>query len=221
MFGAAPEGTRMLALCPMPCEAATTEARCPDPRTCLRLHGPGDVGRAEVERFIAAVYRTRHGADVRHFAHTLVSLRDETGGLVAAAGYRAADEAPLFLERYLGVPVETRLADAARVVPKRSRIVEVGHLAASRAGEGRRLVLLLGPHLAAQGYQWVVSTLTEELRHLFMRLGIAPLALGVADPAVLGDEASHWGSYYDHRPVVLAGQIDLALKALARRGARA
>jgi hypothetical protein len=174
-----------------------------------------------VERFIAAVYRARHGADVRHFAHTLVSLRDATGELVAAAGYRAADQAPLFLERYLGAPVETRLADTAGLAPARSRIVEVGHLAASRAGEGRRLVLLLGPHLAALGFQWVVSTLTEELRHLFMRLGIAPLALGVADPAVLGAEAVHWGSYYDHRPVVLAGQIDLALKALARRGALA
>lgn len=211
----------MLALCPSPCHTATTEVRCPAARPCLRVHVSGDAGRAEVEHFIASVYRERHGADVRHFAHTLVSLCDETGALVAAAGYRGADQAPLYLERYLGVPVETRLADAARVVPARSGIVEVGHLAASRAGEGRRLVLLLGPHLAARGYQWVVSTLTEELRHLFMRLGIAPLALGVADPAALGAEAVHWGSYYDHRPVVLAGQIDLALKALARRGALA
>ncbi len=211
----------MLALCPTPCETATTEIRCPAARPALRMHAPGDAGRAEVERFIAAVYRQRHGADVRHFTHTLVSLREETGELVAAAGYRAADQAPLFLERYLGVPVETRLADAAGVAPARSCIVEVGHLAASRAGEGRRLVLLLGPHLAARGYQWVVSTLTEELRHLFLRLGIAPLALGVADPAVLGEEAVRWGSYYDHRPVVLAGQIDLALRALARRRALA
>jgi hypothetical protein len=209
----------MLALCPSPCEAATIEVRCPASRACLRVHAPGDAGRAEVERFIAAVYRERHRADLRHFAPTLVSLRDETGELVAAAGYRSADQTPLFLERYLGVPVETRLTDTAGVMPARSCIAEVGHLAASRAGEGRRLVLLLGPHLATRGFQWVVSTLTEELRHLFLRLGIAPLALGVADPAALGDEAASWGSYYDHRPVVLAGQIDLALKALARRRA--
>ena len=196
----------MLALCPTPREAVASQIRCPDARSSLRLHGPGDAGRGEVERFIAVVYRERHGADVRHFAHTLVSLRDGAGELVAAAGYRAADQAPLFLERYLGAPVETRLADTAGLAPARSRIVEVGHLAASRAGEGRRLVLLLGPHLATLGFQW---------------LGIAPLALGVADPTVLGAEAVHWGSYYDHRPVVLAGQIDLALKALARRGALA
>jgi hypothetical protein len=183
----------------------------------LRVLAPGDAGRAEVEEFIRGVYLDRYGADVRQFAHSLVSLHDGDGELVAAAGYRAADHSPLFLERYLGVPVETRLAAESPVAPARSRIVEVGHLAASRAGEGGRLVLLLGPHLASQGFQWVVSTLTEELRHLFLRLGIVPLALGVADPALLGDEAVRWGSYYDHRPMVLAGQIDHALKSMARR----
>jgi hypothetical protein len=41
--------------------------------------------------------------------------------------------------------------------------------------------------------------------------------LGTADPAVLGDDAVHWGSYYDHRPLVLAGQLDEALRQLRRR----
>jgi AcrR family transcriptional regulator len=103
----------------------------------------------------------------------------------------------------------------------RERIVEVGHLAAVRAGEGRRLILLLGPHLAGQGFEWVVSTLTQELRNLFVRMGVAPLALGVADPAVLGEQAAQWGSYYDHRPLVLAGRLDAALPTLARRSVAA
>ena len=93
----------------------------------------------------------------------------------------------------------------------------MGHLAATRAGEGRRLIVILGPHLAAQGFRWVVGTLTQELRSLFLRLGVAPLTLGVADPARLGAEAEQWGSYYDHRPVVLAGQIHQALQLFARR----
>lgn len=185
----------------------------------LRVHAVGDAGRAEVEAFIRGVYRERYGADVRQFAPVLVSLHDEAGELVAAAGYRAAEGGPLFLERYLQAPVETLLADERDARPSRSRIVEVGHLAAGRAGEGRRLILLLGPHLAAQGFQWVVSTLTAELRSLFVRLGIAPLALGVADPGVLGEDAVCWGRYYDHRPVVLAGPIEAALQMLARRKA--
>ena len=187
-------------------------------RPALRVYGPQDAGRSAVEDFIRGVYRERYDADVQQFAPVLVSQRDEDGTLVAAAGYRSADGGPLFLERYLDAPVERLLATASQGAPHRSRVVEVGHLAAGRAGAGRRLILLLGPHLAAQGLQWVVSTLTEELRHLFARLGIAPLALGVADPGVLGAEAARWGSYYDHRPLVLAGRIEPALEMLARRG---
>jgi hypothetical protein len=174
-----------------------------------------------VEDFIRGIYRASHGAEVGGFAPVLVSLHEADGSMSAAAGYRSAQDGALFLDRYLQVPIEASLQRAGSLAPARRHIVEVGHLAGRRAGAGRRLILALGPHLAAAGYLWVVSTLTQELRHLFLRLGIAPLALGVADPALLGEEAASWGSYYDHAPVVLAGQLDLALQALARRGARA
>ena len=174
--------------------------------------------RAATEGFIRRVYAEHHGADVREFAPHLVALHDADGEIAAAAGYRPAASGPLFLERYLAAPVERLLGGDAGSAPERERIVEVGHLAGGTAGEGRRLIRLLGPHLAARGFHWVVGTLTEELRHLFLRLGIAPLALGVADPGVLGADAAAWGRYYDHRPVVLAGQVELALQCLARRG---
>jgi Thermostable hemolysin len=193
----------------------------PSPAARLRLHRAGSPGRAEVEFFIGAVYRERYGAELRHFAPLLVSLHDEQGNCVAAAGYRAADAGPLFLEGYLAAPVETLLPAHPGRRARRERIVEVGHLAAVRAGEGRRLILLLGPHLAGQGFEWVVSTLTQELRNLFVRMGVVPLALGVADPAALGDQVAQWGSYYEHRPLVLAGRLDAALQMLARRGAAA
>lgn len=176
--------------------------------------------RQEVESFIQAVYGARYGARLHSFMPTLVALRDGEGELLAAAGYRSAGEHALFLERYLDRPVELLLAAGALRPPARGRIAEVGHLAAARAGQGRRLILQLGPQLVAQGFDWVVSTLTEELRHLFARLGLVPVALGIADPALLGLEAADWGSYYEHRPLVLAGQIAPALQALARpRGA--
>jgi hypothetical protein len=31
--------------------------------------------------------------------------------------------------------------------------------------------------------------------------------LGRADPAMLGDGAADWGSYYEHAPLVMAGEI--------------
>ncbi|MCE9657316.1 MAG: thermostable hemolysin [Burkholderiales bacterium] len=189
------------------------------PASTLRTHGPGAPDRAEIEAFIRDVYRERYGADVHQFAPMLVSLADESGEVIAAAGYRSGAQGALFLERYLSAPIETYLAEAPSALPQRSRLVEVGHLAATRAGAGRRLILLLGPHLAALGFQWVIGTLTQELRQLFVRLGIVPLSLAEADPAVLGAEISRWGSYYDHRPVVLAGRIDVALQAFSRRRA--
>lgn len=185
----------------------------------LRVHTADDPQRAAVEAYIRGVYASHYGAQVQGFAPVLVSLQD-AGGIVAAAGYRNADSGPLFLERYLHAPVETLLGNGTDGPAQRQGVVEVGHLASDRPGEGRRLILLLGPYLAAQGFQWVVSTLTAELRHLFVRIGVTPLALGTADPAALGDEAAHWGSYYDHRPVVLAGHLRQALQQLARRQAR-
>lgn len=188
------------------------------PASRLNVYGPADPGRAEVEAFIRRVYAERFGALLSGFAPTLVGLCDEQHGLVAAAGYRAAGDAPLFLERYLSAPVEQLLGASAGGQPlRRASVVEVGHLAAARAGEGRRLIMRMGPHLAAQGFEWVVSTLTAELRHLFLRIGVTPLALGVADPGRLGEAARDWGSYYDHHPVVLAGHLPQALQQLARR----
>ncbi|WP_227494026.1 thermostable hemolysin [Ramlibacter pallidus] len=192
--------------------AGTREA----PRFSVCL--PTDPGRPAVEAFIRDVYRRRHGARVRSFMPVLVSLRDASG-IVAAAGYRSAGASPLFLERYLGAPVETLLAGARGTAPDRGSIVEVGHLASARHGEGRRLIMALGPHLARQRFQWVVSTVTQELRSLFLRIGVTPLTLGAADPAALGDEAADWGSYYAHAPLVLAGHLPLALRHLAGRNA--
>ncbi len=187
-------------------------------RRHLCEHAVGDPQRGEVEAFVRGVYRERFGAAVRGFAPVLVALRDETGALLAAAGYRAADTGPLFLERYLDAPIEQRLQMASGAPVPRRRIAEVGHLAAARAGEGRRLIALMAPLLAQGGFDWIVSTLTQELRQLFVRLGVAPLALGVADPDKLGEQAADWGSYYDHRPLVQAGHLRHALQALQRRG---
>ena len=175
-----------------------------------------DPERKEVEWFIREVYARRYGAQVRHFAPVLAYLR-EGAEIVAAAGYREAHDSPLFLERYLDAPVEVLLGRGSGVVPARTSIVEVGHLAATRAGEGRRLILMLGAHLAAREFQWVVSTLTHELRLLFLRIGVTPLTLGVANPDVLGDEAAQWGSYYQHSPLVLAGNLPQAMRRLSTR----
>lgn len=187
----------------------------PDAQAALTVHGIGDPGRAEVEDFIRRVYAARFGARVHAFAPDLVCLR-EGGRIVAAAGYRGAAHGPLFLESYLPQPVDSLLSQRSGHPVERRRIVEVGHLASTGSGQGRRLIMLLGPLLAARGFQWFVSTLTQGLCRLLLRMGVAPLSLGAADPARLGAQAQHWGSYYEHRPVVIAGRLRQALGLLRR-----
>ena len=179
----------------------------------LFVYPPGEPRREMVEGFIRDVYARRYDACVTSFATVLVALMSE-GRILAAAGYRPALQ-PLFLERYLDAPVEARLRALTPEAPARARIVEVGHLAATRPGAGRMLMPLLGVHLAGRGFEWVVSTATTELRTLFGRMGLEPLVLGTADPRVLGADAAQWGTYYDHHPQVVAGSIVVGMSRIA------
>ncbi len=178
----------------------------------LVVYQPEDPQRAEVELFIQEIYQARYGASVKEFAPILVGLADEHGQLVAAVGYRCAEATPLFLEQYFDVPIEQVMSRNAGVDLSRADLVEVAHLVARKPGQGRRMMRELGVLLRSQGVVWIVSTVTRELRHLFSRMGIAPLALGVADAGRLGDGVKAWGSYYEHEPVVLAVQLQIAMR---------
>ena len=199
----------------------------PAPREMLRLRKDtptirhtvaGSHRRDEVEKFIRATFEARFGAEVTRFAPNLMALeRDDR--IVAAAGWRCAADEPLFLEAYLDVPVEAAVARLAGHPVERARIVEVGNLAAVRAGGSIDVILALSRHLDRLGYEWVAFTATRELIGIFRKLGLAPLALAPADPERLGDQASAWGRYYDSAPVVVAGRIRLALEKSARHHA--
>ena len=180
------------------------------------IHPRTEPRRSHVQAFIHSVYKAEYGADVARWSPTLVSLT-EHDALVAAAGYRRASHR-LFLERYLGAPVELLIADSAAVRVSRRSIFEVAHLASTRPGAGRAMMVSLARHLADVGCTWVVCTATRELRVLFGRMGLKPIELGPALPSRLGADAASWGSYDEHAPVVLAGSLESGLSALDRRG---
>lgn len=176
----------------------------------------GSPQREEVERFIHATYSRHYGANVTNFAPNLMLLQRRER-IVAAAGWRCAADDQLFLERYLDVPIDVAVATLAGHPVDRKRIVEVGNLAAGRAGGSVDVILALARHLDALGYEWVVFTATRELIGIFRKLGVPPLALAPADPERLGSEATAWGSYYANNPIVVAGRIRLALDKVAYR----
>ena len=177
----------------------------------------GAPHRPIAEAFIADVFERHYGATIKNFAPNLMLL-ERGEHIAAAAGWRCAGEDQLFLENYLDLPIEAAVARLAGQPVRREAIVEVGNLAATRAGGSVDVILSLAAHLDRLGYEWVVFTATNELIGIFRRLGLPPLALAPADPSRLGEQAADWGSYYDSKPVVVAGRIRLALDMVKRHG---
>ncbi len=175
----------------------------------------GDAAREAVERFVATHYLRAHGATVTRFQPLLLALI-RNDAVVAAVGVRApADAAPLFLERYLDVPVEQALASRVRRPVLREDVAEVGNLAGAAPGSGRALPAVLAAWLEGRSIPWAVFTGTTALRNGFLRLGARLVDLGPADPARLGAERAQWGSYYGTMPRVAAVPVGDLLVAAA------
>jgi len=178
--------------------------------------------RDEAETFIRSVFLRRYAARVASFAPELLLLEQagrsaKAGRIAAAAGWRNAASGRLFLETYLDEPVQACIGRLTGHPVAREHIAEVGNLASVTPGGGTRMILALAEHLDSLGFEWVVFTATQELIGVFAKLGLPPLALGIADPSRLGTAAGDWGRYYDSRPVVVAGRIRLALDRLQRQ----
>ena len=186
----------------------------------LHLASPGSARRVALEQFIRQRFELQHGARIRHFMPCLFSLENQAGQLLGAVGVRSAGSGPLFLERYLDEPIQNAIgARLGHTEPGRDELVEVGNLAADSPGAARLLIVALTDLLVALGFRWVTFTGTPTLLNSFQRLGLTPIALGEADPARMGEELADWGSYYDNRPLVMAGDIHGGHQRLLQLGA--
>lgn len=179
----------------------------------IREHGQEE--RSEIEGFVQQCFASAHGARVTHFMPRLLSLRSRHNELIAAFGLRAAAEERLFLEAYLDAPVEQVVQHHTGRSIRRQDIVEVGNLSALYPGAARWLIVAVTAQLFSEGYQWVVFTGTSALRNGFHRLGLRPVELGLAAldrlPAL---ERADWGHYYDHAPMVMAGDVAHGYRSL-------
>jgi hypothetical protein len=176
--------------------------------------------RIGVESFIRERFAATYGAQISAFMPQLFSMRNAQGATLGAFGLRDASQ-PLFLERYLDQPVEREIADALGMPVERSHIVEVGQFAGTGAGTTRAMIMQLTALLHRQGFKWVVFTGTVALRNAFFRLGLNPTDMAAAAPERLGKaERDLWGSYYEHLPRVLFGNIAEGFSALTCNAAR-
>jgi hypothetical protein len=183
-------------------------------------HGHPD--RAEIETFIAAVYRERYGAELRSFLPHLIAFRDEARALHAAVGVRYARDGRLFVEDYLDDCAEAEVARVQHVPVPRERIAEVGNFASRTPGDAREVIVRLTGLLHGEGMRWVLFAATQQLRNTFDRLHLATVLLVPADPSRMQavptpDLQNHWGRYYDAKPLVLTGDIVSGYAYLQRR----
>jgi len=170
------------------------------------------AARCEVEAFIRACFRHAYAAYVRVFPPLLIALRGDHGELMAALGICAAARGPLFLERYLDVPVEVALGARLGIEIRRDGIVEVGNLVVAQPGGARWLIIALTAFLHARGDEWVVFTVVPAVRNAFLQLGLHPVPQAPAGGDRLGPAAGEWGRYFEGRPMVMAGRVEEGYK---------
>lgn len=175
---------------------------------------PGATGREALEARIAGKFAQQYGAHIRHFLPYLLDL-SVAGEPGAIAGLRPARQGALFLEQYLDGPVEQAVSRAYSTPVDRDQVVEIGNLVSFMPGAASLLFGLLPTLLARAGFRWMVCTATPQVRSMLRKLGFTTHTVCDADPGVLGERQHDWGSYYDNRPQVIAGDVLDALNRSA------
>ncbi|MFV3076513.1 thermostable hemolysin [Niveispirillum fermenti] len=168
--------------------------------------------RQRVEGMIRDTYASTYGGHIAVTHPMLMSLRDTEDRILAGVGFRPAGEAPLFLETYLDRPVEAMILGTVA----RSRIVEIGNLAAVEPGASYLLFMALAAYLHGCGFEKAVVTATRSLRRLFRRIGFDAMELCQARPERMGPAAADWGSYYAADPRVVCGDVAFGAVCLDR-----
>jgi Thermostable hemolysin len=167
----------------------------------------------EIVQFIQGRYAAVHGARPPvDYSRLRSTMRSGSEG--AALGYRRAEVGPLFLERYLDVPVEEALLQRLGARVQRSRIVEIGCLAANSPPAMIELWMQVAAELHAQA-EIATAVLSAPLRSMLGRIGIKLFTLAPASPQRLGATALQWGNYYKTDPVVCAANLGEAHERLS------
>lgn len=200
--------------CPHDDESLRRALHAHTPFRAFTAVGPCHERRAELERFVAERYRRAYGAHVRQWMPVLVAFDDAEGRLAAVVGTRQAQSHPLFVEQYLDLAAECAVGAALQERVQRRELIEVGNLAASRAGESRALITAMTLLLESAGFRWVLFAATAALRNAFARLQLQTCVLVEARRERLAPDAGDWGRYYDTHPLVLCGDLRLGAAQL-------
>ncbi|MBW0106567.1 thermostable hemolysin [Pseudonocardia sp. KRD291] len=181
----------------------------------LRFARPGTDIWGRCISLVQSRYRSDYGAEIDPDPDLFVMLTAassvETAEMAVAGLSFGARDSSLFCEHYLGAAAEdvaTQVTGSDRTVG-RDALIEVGPLASSKAGLGRRMIEVLPGLCWCRGAAAILFTVTRPVASLIRASGTELHVVGDARlEALPADEQPRWGSYYDNEPVV--GVVDLA-----------
>ncbi len=180
------------------------------PNPAFKLHRELSDGRNNVETYIANHFEREYGARIGSFLPMLITMQCRSD-YSAAMGIRSAAQSPLYLEQYLNSTIEASIELAANTPAsvKRSEIVEIGNLVATRRGASQLMFILVAAALIKTDAKWMVFTATPQVAKILRRLKFKTITLCEADQNRLSDqsERDQWGEYYNSHPQVLAGDL--------------
>ena len=172
--------------------------------------GRDDSRRAEAEAFVRKRFLRSHGAHIATFMPTLLLLTRADSELAAVAGFRCAAHEPLFLERYLPVPIEQAIISKMGAHARRTEIVEIGNFAALDSRRAKILMSFMPAYFLECSARWLVFTATASIRAMLTAMGGRCMEVGSADGACVAGGADEWGRYYSNDPRVMAGFLPSA-----------
>lgn len=165
--------------------------------------------------FIREHYYQNFGARLSVLLPHILMLCDGENNLLAACGMMPAAQGPLFLEQYLDQPAEICLQHHGFRTYSRDAIIEAGNFAAVDGAAARVMYAAVCLLLNRYHFRYIMFTGTRKIRNIFARLHLQPVSLAAADPARLSHNPEEWGSYYQHTPQVMAGDLLGGQQALA------
>ena len=147
--------------------------------------------RSKTEQFIRGIYYEEYGASLGGFPANLVTILNERGDILCAAGLRSRDDG-FFSERYLDRPIEKTLERLHGGVVRRERVFEISTFASRSPHSVPCFISQIIEYGEDAGFEWAFFTLTRRLSRLLEsdRLGAYTVSFGQQragrGPLVLG-----------------------------------
>ncbi len=187
------------------------------PKPTFNLHTPTDTERTQVEDYIFEQFQSAHNASVKDFMPLLFSIQCN-GRFTAAAGVRSGSQQNFFLEQYLTESTQQLISNITGENIAREKVAEIGNMVATQRGSSQLLFLIFCAALQHSKHEWIVFTATPTVLKGITQLGFQLHKLGDADPnALVSSNTENWGTYYDCKPQVVAGNLADAMALMTDR----